>query len=103
MKENMIVQVIKLAFVEVKNIGFNNGGVEKTSLFVMSGYTISSVYFALISVRLKIFITLTMKMSQTFLMLNLYTLLKLQLLTTKFSHCLQSYFLYTDQWSVLSK
>ena len=53
--------------------------------------------------RLKIFITLTIKMSQTFLMLNLYTLLKLQLLTIKFPHCLQSYFLYTDQWSVLSK
>ena len=52
---------------------------------------------------LKIFITLTIKMSQTFLMLNLYTLLKLQLLTTKFPHCLQSCFLYTDQWSVLSK
>ena len=29
MKENLIVQVIQLAFVEVKNIGFNNGGVEK--------------------------------------------------------------------------
>ena len=46
MKENMIVQVMQVAFVEVKNIGFDNGGVEKTSLFVMSGYTISSVYFA---------------------------------------------------------
>ena len=46
MKENMIVQVIQVAFVEVKNIGFNNGGVDKNSLFVMSGYTISSVYFA---------------------------------------------------------
>ena len=46
MKGNMIVQVMQVAFVEVKNIGFDNGGVEKTSLFVMSGYTISSVYFA---------------------------------------------------------
>ena len=45
MKENMIVQVIQVAFVEVKNIGFNNGGVEKTSLFLMSGSIISSVYF----------------------------------------------------------
>ena len=40
MKENMIVQVIQVAFVEVKNIGFNNGEIEKTSLFVMSGSNI---------------------------------------------------------------
>ena len=40
MKENMIVQVIQVAFVEVKNIGFNNGGIEKTSLIVMSGSNI---------------------------------------------------------------
>ena len=45
MKENMIVQVIQVAFVEVKNIGFNNGGVEKTSLFVIPRSIISSVYF----------------------------------------------------------
>ena len=45
MKENMIVQVMQVTSVEVKNIGFNNGGVEKTSLFVMSGSIISSVYF----------------------------------------------------------
>ena len=45
MKENIIVQVMQVAFVEVKNIGFSNGGVEKTSLFVMSGSIISSVYF----------------------------------------------------------
>ena len=45
MKENMIVQVIQVAFVEVKNIGFNNGGVEKTSLFVIPRFIISSVYF----------------------------------------------------------
>ena len=45
MKENMIVQVIQVAFVELKNIGFNNVGVEETSLFVMSRSTISSPYF----------------------------------------------------------
>ena len=45
MKENMIVQVIQVAFVEVKTIGFNNVGVEETSLFVMSRSTISSPYF----------------------------------------------------------
>ena len=45
MKGNMIVQVMQVAFVEAKNIGFNNGGVGKTSLFVMSGSIISSVYF----------------------------------------------------------
>ena len=45
MKENMIVEVIQVAFVEVKNIGFNNGGVEKTSLFVMPRSIISSGYF----------------------------------------------------------
>ena len=36
---------MQVAFVEVKKIGFNNGGVEKNSLFVMSGSIISSVYF----------------------------------------------------------
>ena len=46
LQKSKILQVIQVAFGEVKNIGFNNGGVEKTSLFVMSGYTISSVYFA---------------------------------------------------------
>ena len=45
MKENMIAQVIQVAFVEVKNIGFNNAGVEETSLFAMSRSTISSPYF----------------------------------------------------------
>ena len=46
MKENMIVQVIQVAFVEVKNIGFNNRGVEKTLFFIChAGSTISSVYF----------------------------------------------------------
>ena len=40
MEENMIVQVIQVALVEVKNIGFNNGGVGKTSLFIMSGSNI---------------------------------------------------------------
>ena len=45
MKENMIAQVIQVAFVEVKNIGFNNVGVEETSLFAMPRSTISSPYF----------------------------------------------------------
>ena len=58
MKENMIAQVIQVAFVEVKNIGFNNVEVEETSLFVMSRSTISSPYFVQIRVNLKIFITL---------------------------------------------
>ena len=58
MKKNMIVQVIQVAFVEVKNIGFNNVEVEETSLFVMSRSTISSPYFVQIRVNLKIFITL---------------------------------------------
>ena len=40
MEEDMIVQVIQVALVEVKNKGFNNGGVEKTSLFIMSGSNI---------------------------------------------------------------
>ena len=34
MKENVIVQVIQVAFVEVKNIGFNNRGVEKTLFLI---------------------------------------------------------------------
>ena len=58
MKKNMIVQVIQVAFVEVKNIGFNNVEVEETSLFVMSRSTISSPYFVQIRVSLKFFITL---------------------------------------------
>ena len=41
MKENMIAQVIQVAFVEVKNIGFNNVGVEETSLFAMSRSTLA--------------------------------------------------------------
>ena len=45
MKENMIAQVIQVAFAEVKNIGFNNVGVEETSLFAMSRSTISFPYF----------------------------------------------------------
>ena len=44
-KKSKILQVIQVAFVEVKNIGFNNGGVEKTSLFVMPRSIISSRYF----------------------------------------------------------
>ena len=48
---------------------------------------------------IKIFITLTIKMSQTFLMLNLYILLKLQLLTTKFSSLFAELFLV--YWSVV--
>ena len=60
MKDNMIAQVIQVAFVEVKNIGFNNVEVEETSLFVMSRSTISSPYFVQIRVSLKIFITLNM-------------------------------------------
>ena len=44
-KKSKIVQLIQVAFVEVKNIGFNNGAVEKTSLFVMSRPITSSVYF----------------------------------------------------------
>ena len=44
-KKSKILQVIQVAFVEVKNIGFNNGGVEKTPLFVMPRSIISSGYF----------------------------------------------------------
>ena len=44
-KKSKIVQLIQVAFVEVKNIGFNNGAVEKTSLFAMSRPITSSVYF----------------------------------------------------------
>ena len=44
-KKSKIVQLIQVSFVEVKNIGFNSGAVEKTSLFVISRPTTSSAYF----------------------------------------------------------
>ena len=44
-KKSKIVQLIQVAFVEVKNIGFNNGAVEKMSLFVISRPITSSAYF----------------------------------------------------------
>ena len=44
-KKSKIVQLIQVSFVEVKNIGFNNGAVEKTSLFVISRPTTRSAYF----------------------------------------------------------